>query len=485
MAESTTAAAPPAPGIAASSFPLLTAFFALLAASRPAFRQQRPFERATLLVLGWVLAVGRHTVTGLLSALGLGESDWSGFYRLFAGPRFDYDKLTGELLRQTLPLADAEGPYLVAMDGVLVPRHSRSMPGTGWALAPQTAPFKRGLRRAQRFVDLDWLPLPTAAGYSRAVPLRWEPAFTEKAVPAADCDPRTEWAAGLAALEWLREELDAAARAEQRVLALGDGTYGAKELWKALPARVDLLARCAKNRALFALPPPKTGKGRPRKYGDQARRPDAWLAEASGWQRTDLAVRGRTIPVTYRVEGPYLLQGVPDRPVFLLVVRGIAKRSQKHKRREPAFWLVSAAPDGDGGWAPPWSATDLLAWAWQRWEVEVAHREQKTGFGLGEPQCWGPRSAVTAVQWAGWVYALLVLAGIQAWGLGTGPLRPPGKWWGGSGRWSLARLWSGLRAELWDLGEFQPVWRRTGDNWWEIGDWAAAQTNALLAASRT
>jgi hypothetical protein len=466
---------------------LLTALFALLTAHRPAFRQARPYQRATGLVVGWLLALERHTVTRVLAAVGLVEADWSAFYRLLGSPRLTYDDLTRCLLRATLPLADAAAPYLVALDGVMVPRHSRTMPGTSWVLAPHTAPFKRGLRRAQRFVDLDWLPLPSAQGYSRAVPLRWEPAFPPKAVPAAGVAPRTEWAAGVAGLGWVRSELDTGERADQRVLGIADSTYGAKEAWRGLPDRVDLLARCAKNRALFALPPaPVPGqKGRRRVYGAQAPHPADWLAERAGWRRTEVVVRGRTIPLTYRAEGPYLLQGAPQRPVFLLAVKGIAKRSPRHKRRDPAFWLVSAARGEDEGWRLPYAATDLLAWAWQRWEAEVAHREQKTGFGLGEPQCWGPRSAVTAVQFAGWVYGLTVLAGLRVWGLGRAPTAPPTRWWRGSGRWSLGQLWSGLRGELWDLGEFRPVWTRTAANWWEMADWLAAHTNALLAASRT
>ena len=39
-------------------------------------------------------------------------------------------------------------------------------------------------------------------------------------------------------------------------------------------------------------------------------------------------------------------------------------------------------PTAAGGWALPLSAPELLGWAWQRWEIEVCHRELKAGFGL-------------------------------------------------------------------------------------------------------
>lgn len=218
--------------------------------------------------------------------------------------------------------------------------------------------------------------------------------------------------------------------------------------------------------------------------GKQAARLSALAARLS-WQRADLAVRGRTIPVTYRVEGPYLLKGAPARPVFSLIAKGIDQRARRRRRREPSFWLVSAVADGDGRWRLPWPAADLLAWAWQLWEIEVAHRELKTGFGLGEPQGWGASSAVLTVQWAAWAYAVVVLAGIRAWGLGRGPLRPPGRWWGGAGRWSLARLWQDFRQELWGEAEFRRVWAGSGGDPGETADWLAARTNAALAAGRT
>ncbi len=442
------ATTPTPPGAATAARLLVPELFALLAAHRPAFRQDRPFGRCLTVRLGWLCGFGRHTVTQGLVALGLGTADWTGFYRLFAVPRFDYDRLTGCLLGQTLSLGAPTAPYLVALDGTQVGRHSRTMPGTSWLRHPGTAVFQRGIHRAQRFVPLAWLPMPSSAGYSRAVPLRWEPAFPAKAVPAKAPPPRTEWAAGLAGLGWLRTELDAAGRGTQRVLAVADATHRNQQTWAGLPERTDLLARCRRDRALYALPPLAAGKGRRRRYGERAPKPDAWVSKKTGWQRATLAVRGRAIPITFRVAGPYLVKGAADRPLFLLVVKGIDQRARRKRQREPTFWLVSAVPTGAGGWALPWPAVDVLAWAWQRWEIEVAHRELKTSCGLGAPQAWGPVSAVLMVQWTAWAYALVVLAGLRAWGLERGALRPPGRWW-------------------------------------TTADWLAAKTNAALATDRT
>ena len=49
-----------------------------------------------------------------------------------------------------------------------------------------------GIHRAQRFMHLAELLAPNEEGYSPALPLRWEPAFTEKAVHADGFEPKKE-----------------------------------------------------------------------------------------------------------------------------------------------------------------------------------------------------------------------------------------------------------------------------------------------------
>ena len=111
------------------------------------------------------------------------------------------------------------------------------------------------------------------------------------------------------------------------------------------------------------------------------------------------------------------------------------------------------------------------------------HRELKSGFGVGEQQAFSDAGAATVIPWMVWVYALLVLTGYRTWQLGPGTVPDLGGWYRAR-RWSLGRLWQGLRQELWQLGEFHPVWTRSPDTWAEITTWFAAQTNATLGLRR-
>ena len=428
---------------------LLNQLTQLLQAHRHLFRQERVFQRVALLVVAELVVFARHTITQLLMGLGLTEMDWSSWYRLFSHGRFPYDEASAVLFGETLKHVAVNDVYVVAGDGTQTRRSSRKMEGAHWLHNPQSPVFKRGIHIAQRWFNGSWL-LPAENGYSRALPLRWLPAFTAKSQPQTTT-PCKEWEAAVAFLTWLKQQLAAHGRAGQQVLMVADGHYDTLNLWKYLPVGVILLARSAKNRVLWHLPGPDARKNC--KYGERAPTPaDTWRQRKS-WQRVVLTVRDRPRHLQVKVAGPFLRKGTPDRPLFLIVVRG---KDNKRTRRQPLPFLVNAVQDASGDWMLPLPVADLLFWAWQRWEVEVAHRELKSNFGLGNKQCWQPTAAVLSVQWSAWVYALLLLAGYRCWGV-TGAPAVPTRWWRGSGRWSLNTLWRGYRAALWGDHQFQPI----------------------------
>lgn len=419
--------------------------------------QARVARRLVELTLGLVLAFGRHTVTRMLVTIGQGDVDWSAAYRLFRHQRVDLEVLRRQLLRRLVPGPVTTRPLTVVLDSTQLPRSSARLVGVGWLKAPRTPPWKPGIHRAQRWVGLSVLLPRSVRGESRAVPLWFFPAPSPSARPWPGQPPCKEWEAGLAALRWLRSALTAIGQARRPVLAVADGSYGVAPLWKALPPHVTLLARCAKTRALFALPTPPavSQRGRRRKYGERGPTPQDQLQVSRkrarrAWTTIPVLVRGRTIPLRVRVTGPWLVKPAPTQPLYLLVVAGIEKQHRGRRvRRDPTFWLVSATRDRTGAWVLPYPAADLLAWAWQRWEVEVLHRELKSGLGLGQQQAWHPVAAVTTTQWVVWTYAILLLAGYQAWGWSAAPTAT--RWYRG-GRWTVRDVLTAVRGEVW-LGQ--------------------------------
>jgi hypothetical protein len=217
----------------------------------------------------------------------------------------------------------------------------------------------------------------------------------------------------------VRHELDEAGRAPQMLLTLADGSFDTLNFWRGLPERTVLAVRTARNRRLYYLPERRAGPGRPASYGALAPHPWEWLHKHLSWQKRDIPARGKTILMKFQVLGPFVREGLPDIPRFLFVVKGmhrrVGKRKLRWKHRKPSLYLVSAVPV-NGEWQLPLPIETILAWLWQRWELEVAHREMKSGFGVGEKQCWNPRSTIASVQWSVWVYALLLLSAYRAWG---------------------------------------------------------------------
>jgi len=458
---------------------LLAELWKLLEGARDVFGQERVYRRAVAFVLGELFALGRHTVTQLLRALGATTCDWSAFYRLFSRRRFDEEQLGARLLGETLTHVAESDPYVVTVDGVRIPRSGKQVAGSSWWPAPNTAYFRRGLERAQRFVEITWLT-PEEASYCRAVPLRWLPAVTAKAIPST-ATPCKEWEAGLQSLAWAREQLNLHDRSAQRLVGVLDGNYDTQGIWKALPDNTTVIVRCAKNRALYALPNPVEGTrkpGRPALYGARQPAPHAWLRPRKQLQTMTVRIRGRERQLRYRVVGPVLVENAPDCPLFLLVIGGRTWCQGQHTRyRQPAYYLVNAIWESNH-WALPFPVTTLLIWAWQRWECEVAHREMKSALQIGDKQCWGKDSALTAVQWGVWVYALYVLAAYRTWGITGGPRRQ-GRWYPRARRWSFSAMWQAFQASLWDYTDFHPLYAGSLDKWLKKDLWLTGLANAL------
>lgn len=458
---------------------LLTQMMKLLEKCEQIYQQKRVFNRILGLVMAELFAFGRHTITQLLLTLGLTDEDWSAWYRLFSQGRFDEEKTGEVMIGEMLSEVPMDDPFVVGADGFHVPRSSQKMPGTGWMRGLKTAKFKPGIERGQRFVEGSWLT-PMVNGYSRAVPIRCLPAFTAKSVPSQTA-PCTEVKAGLTFLQWTRQQMDMAGREAQTLLTLNDGSYDTLEFWPGLPERTMGVVRTARNRCLYELP--KADAHGNCKYGDKAPAPHVWLKQRKGFTYQDVMVRGRSRRMRYRVEGPFVRDGLPDIPLMLIVIGG-GKRppGSRRKRYKPCFFLVSAILV-DGVWSLPLPIADLLAWLWQRWELEVAHRQMKSGLGLGEKQCWNDQATIATVQWSAWVYSLMMLSGFRAWGNDCG-VKPPGLWRAAPKRWSFNTLWRGFRKEMWQHPKFRATWTWSRDNWLVNELLWDALFNSTLASAR-
>lgn len=465
---------------------VLREFVDIFEQHRSGFGQERTYRRALLLAIGMICAFGSHTLTQAIAAIGADKLDWTAWYRLFARKRVDMAVLSGMLLEQTLKHVAKDDVYAIGSDVTSITRSSKTMPLTNWAVAKCTAPFRRGLVRAQRFVTCVWFA-PIDHGYTRAFPLRFLPAPSAKSVPCAT-PVRNEWQTALQYIQWVRAQLDGVGRSLQTVLFIGDGAYDSNKFLGGLPDAVVALVRTAKNRRLREMPGAYSGRGRRCVYGPRVDTPNTINASAEGRRKYSFELRGRWLTVTFKLVGPYLLQGLPGKPFYLLVLTGAkwyvkGKRGKtSERRRDPAFFLVNAVQK-NGLWQPPLPVETLIQWAFQRWEMEVAHREMKASFGVGDTQAWGFHSSVLVVEWMAWLYSVMLLAGFRTYGL-FGLSRRSHAWSHLARRWSFNALWSEFRSQIWRIPEFRALYSNSTTNPTEMGSRFNLFASAVLFSRR-
>jgi len=142
--------------------------------ARPAFSQQRSFERARTLGLSALTCLGRHTLSGLLCAAGQQFRDWSAAYRLFERERLDGDALWRVPLGGVLDALPSTSPVVALIDDTLLRKRGRHIAGTSWRRDPLGPHFTDNFIWASRFLQIS-LALPehpeAAISAARAIPV--------------------------------------------------------------------------------------------------------------------------------------------------------------------------------------------------------------------------------------------------------------------------------------------------------------------------
>jgi IS4 transposase len=107
------------------------------------------------------------------------------------------------------------------------------------------------------------------------------------------------------------------------------------------------------------------------------------------------------------VSAVYWRSGAARQPLRLFIVAPIPYSSGKGKRkyyRDPAFLLSTDLKS---------AAQDLLQAYFDRWQIEVNHREIKDTLGIGQAQLRNPRSVLRQPAMLVAAYSALLLAGIM------------------------------------------------------------------------
>jgi hypothetical protein len=400
---------------------LLDALLDILRAWIPAFAQSRSGERAIEQALGSLLALGRRTLSRSLWALGRQDRDWSADYRLHSRANWKIQDLFQPILQRAAGFCD-DSLLVVAMDDTRIRKTGRKILTAFYQRDPLSPKFRFNLMWGLRFLHFSLLvPLyrSNAAVPPRSLPIRFleVPAIKKpgKRASAAEIEAYRQAVkehnlsrSSVSSLQQIRQAADAAGLGSRIILAVGDGGFCNRTLFRQPLDRIQIVARARRDCRLCRAAEP----GGRRFYSTQHFTPDQIRQDESvPWQHVQIFHGGQWREVRYKeVTSVYWRCGGAKRPLRLLVVAPVPYSSGKGKRKyygEPAFLLTTDLHS---------PAVTVLQAYFDRWQIEVNHREIKDTLGIGQAQLRSSRSVPRQPAMLVAAYSALLLAGIQVFG---------------------------------------------------------------------
>ena len=432
---------------------LLSYWLSIVTDWQPAFAQNRLWRRAVAQALGNLLAIGRRTLSRSIFARGQQQRDWSAEYKLHARAKWDVNDLFDAVLKRALPLC-VDDVIAVAVDDTRLRKTGRRILSAFWQRDPLSPKFRPNLMWGLRFLQFSLLvPLyRTQPVSSRGLPLRFLecPAVKRPGKKASQeqwntyrqaCKADNLSKRAVEAIKGLRLALDRADAGAKKLLVVGDNSFCNRTLFRAEFDRTDLIARARKDIRLCY----RAAAGGPRFYATDTFTPEQVKAdEAVSWATADIFHGGQWRVVRYKeVSSVYWQAGARKRPLRLIVVGPIPyhvpHRGRPHYH-ESAYLLTTdlSLP-----------AVQLLQACFDRWQIEVNHREEKDTLGVGQAQLRARHSIARQPAFAVAAYSALLLAGLLAYGPGRGSeCEPLPKWRRRAVRPSCLDLLTVLRKQI-------------------------------------
>lgn len=390
---------------------------------RGIFPQERSLQRAKSVGFGLLCGVGKRTLTRSIGFHGKTQRDWSADYKVFSRSAWESRRLFHPVLEEAMQSHHLQR-IVVSVDDTRVWRTGQKVPQAQWHRDPMGPPFQTNLRWGQRFLDASLvLPLyqQDPASSPRSVPVRFElaPVVKKPGRNATDQELRHYRQLQrehnlsrqfIAMGRELREHLNSTGHRSKRLVIVGDGSFCNRtvyaEDWQG--QNVTLLTRCRRDLSLCR----RAENGRSfygaEKFTPEQVRGDDKLAK---WHHGSVFHGGRFRDLRYKELSDILWQGgARKRPVRLLVVAPTPYRTTKNSRtyyRQAAYLLTTDLET---------PAPVLLQDYFDRWGIEINHRDQKEVLGLGQAQVWNEHSVSRVPALLVAMYSWLLLGGLHCYG---------------------------------------------------------------------
>ena len=432
---------------------LLAAFLTIVEDWRNVFPQERTFQRGARQALGSLVCLGRRCLSRIIWTNGGQQRSWSAEYFLHSRCQWKPQQLFQPILRRALAYCP-QRLVGVAIDDTRLRKTGRCIPQAFYQRDPLSPPFHVNLVLGLRFLQASLLvPLHRTANVgTRALPIRFQEVSRVKR-PGKKASPEQQQQYRAAVKQHnlsrsfvemgqqLRQELDQAGGRHKVLVLAGDGSFCNRTCFAQVADRTVLLARARKD-ARLCLPAPAHSRRfyAVEKFTPQQIRKDDGLA----WKTTKIFYGGKRRRIRYKeVSNLYWQRGAGRRALRLIVIAPTPYRKRKSARlyyRDPAYLLTTDLRS---------SLKQLLQIYFDRWQIEVNHREEKDTLGVGQAQLWNvtsvPKQPVLAVA----SYSALLLASLQAFAPQRGAIYAQlPKWRRNASRPSCLDLITLLRKEM-------------------------------------
>jgi hypothetical protein len=276
------------------------------------------YRRFVALLTGWLLCIGKHTVTGVMRAAGVvGKREHSGYHRFFSRGAWNPDRVGLTLMRLILQLLPKDRRVVLSIDDTLARHTGKHISSAGMHRDPLLSCHKRPFWHFGH----KWVVLAVVVPFPR-----WGKVFSLPVLVRLYRTEKVNQAQGLPHRKTTELACELIQRASaafplRRFLLLGDNDYANRSILRPLPQNFDFLGRGRLDAALYAPPPRPRGRGRPRVRGRRLASPER-RAQRGRWQTLEVEIHGRTVELRLQVFDALWYTVAPKRLLRFVLVRG-------------------------------------------------------------------------------------------------------------------------------------------------------------------
>jgi hypothetical protein len=386
-----------------------------------------------LVVAGWIVCLGRRTISRIWQTLGHDESDdHSSIYRLFNQAVWNWDEIARIFLVELLvDLIPGTTLWLITDDTLCHKRGARVAFGGMFLDAVLSSKKHKVFRHGVNWVTLGLaIQLPCRKDRYFCINLLWRAYSKEvKGLPHKTKPQLAREMLDLVAL-WL---------SDHTLYVLADSAYMGKHLLKGLPDHVHVVGPIHP-KASLSHPLPADYAGR-RKKGDKLSNPTEMMTNVEFVEWDDMRLtlpNGQRKKLEIRVsKGLCWYTVLGQRKIQVVLVRDTQKSGKGKWRDEYLFSTdLSLSPE------------EMILGYMKRWSVEVAYCDAKQMLGFHDAMVWSEKAVERAHPMA-WFVGGLVLLWYAKDGVNEEQAERPAPWYTDKKGPSFADMLATLRLYLW------------------------------------